>query len=224
MDFSFIEMWHAMGFVARLVVLILALMAVAVTGVSIERYRTFRNARKRADGFVKKLRAVFEQNAGKEMEAVSAMAKEHAGTPVAAVALTAVEAFARRDGHVDALDLVVGINRAVERSIERETSTLKWGLGGLATIATTAPFVGLFGTVIGIITAFQTMSSTGSGGLDAVAGGIAEALVATAFGLVVAIPAVGLYNYFSGVVDGFVIDMDEVASELVEVVLLRDVR
>ena len=70
------------------------------------------------------------------------------------------------------------------------------GLGGLATIATTAPFIGLFGTVVGIINAFRGMAITGSGGLGAVSAGIAEALVTTAVGLFVAIPAVIAYNQF----------------------------
>ncbi|HSI06211.1 MAG TPA: MotA/TolQ/ExbB proton channel family protein, partial [Myxococcota bacterium] len=89
-----------------------------------------------------------------------------------------------------------------------------------ATIASTAPFVGLFGTVLGIINAFQLMAASGSGGLATVSAGISEALITTAFGLLVAIPAVGLFNLFNGNVETFTVDMEEVGSELVETVVV----
>ena len=94
------------------------------------------------------------------------------------------------------------------------TAELKKGLGNLATISTTAPFVGLFGTVAGIIHAFQGMALTGSGGLGAVSAGIAEALVTTAFGLFVAIPAVWAYNYFQNRIDRFTVEMSNSGSEM----------
>jgi biopolymer transport protein ExbB/biopolymer transport protein TolQ len=93
---------------------------------------------------------------------------------------------------------------------------MKKGLSTLATIGATAPFVGLFGTVVGIINAFKGMATTGSGGIGAVAGGIAEALVTTAFGLFVAIPAVWFYNYFQNKTDLLDIEMANASSELVD--------
>ena len=96
------------------------------------------------------------------------------------------------------------------------TADFKRGLGGLATIGATAPFIGLFGTVVGIINAFRGMAITGSGGLGAVSAGIAEALVTTALGLFVAIPAVWLYNYFLNRVERFQIEMANSSSELVD--------
>ena len=90
------------------------------------------------------------------------------------------------------------------------------GTGILATIGATAPFVGLFGTVFGIINAFQGMKNAESAGIAAVAGGISEALLTTALGLLVAVPAVWLFNYFTGKVDGFIVEMDNSASELVD--------
>ena len=98
---------------------------------------------------------------------------------------------------------------------------MKKGLSGLATIGATAPFVGLFGTTVGIINAFAGMSSGEDTGLAAVAGGISEALVATAIGLFVAIPAVMAYNYFTGRVESFVVEMDNSSSELVDYFLKR---
>ena len=93
---------------------------------------------------------------------------------------------------------------------------LKKGVAALATIGATAPFVGLLGTVVGIITAFQGIAATGSGGLGAVSAGISEALVETALGLVVAIPAVWFYNYLTGRIEYFNVEMDNSSSELVD--------
>ena len=93
---------------------------------------------------------------------------------------------------------------------------MKKGLGGLATIGSTAPFIGLFGTVVGIIHAFDGIASSGSGGLAAVSGGIAEALVATALGILVAIPAVMAFNYFTGTLERFHVEMNTSSTQLVD--------
>jgi biopolymer transport protein ExbB/TolQ len=93
---------------------------------------------------------------------------------------------------------------------------MRRGLGVLATIGATAPFVGLFGTTFGIINAFESMALTGAGGIGAVSAGIAEALVTTAFGLFVAVPAVWAYNYFSGRLEGFHVEMESSCSELLD--------
>ncbi len=94
-------------------------------------------------------------------------------------------------------EIVEAASRAIERATLLTTSDFKKGIGSLATIATTAPFIGLFGTVIGIINAFRGMALTGSGGIGAVSAGIAEALVTTALGLFVAIPAAWMFNFFT---------------------------
>jgi biopolymer transport protein ExbB/biopolymer transport protein TolQ len=113
-------------------------------------------------------------------------------------------------------DVIEAARRAIERATLMTTADFKRGLGGLATIGATAPFTGLFGTVVGIINAFRGMAITGSGGLGAVSAGIAEALVTTAFGLFVAIPAVWLYNYFLNQVERFQVEMANSSSELVD--------
>ncbi len=100
------------------------------------------------------------------------------------------EASRDKDSAVDAA------KRAIQRATAVNIADLKRGLSGLATIGSTAPFVGLFGTTFGIINAFQGMALTGSGGIAAISAGIAEALITTAFGLFVAVPAVWAYNYF----------------------------
>ena len=114
---------------------------------------------------------------------------------------------------------------AAERAIERETlvttADMKKGLSGLATIGTTAPFIGLFGTVIGIINAFRGMALTGSGGIAAVSTGIAEALVTTALGLFVAIPAVWMFNIFMNKIERFQVEMSNSSNELIDYFIKR---
>jgi len=111
--------------------------------------------------------------------------------------------------------------RALDRAEAIVHAELKRGLSGLATIGSTAPFVGLFGTVVGIINAFKGISSEKSTGLAAVAGGISEALVTTAIGLFVAIPAVWLFNYFTSKMEAFDVEMDNSSSELVDYFIKR---
>lgn len=110
------------------------------------------------------------------------------------------------------------VARALERQQQRELQALKRGFGWLATVSSTAPFVGLLGTVMGIVTAFEKMAASGSGGLGTVSAGIAEALITTAFGLLVAIPAVMAFNYLSGWVDARSVDISESSNEFLDVV------
>jgi len=110
---------------------------------------------------------------------------------------------------------------AVERAAALTAAEMKRGIGGLATIGATAPFVGLFGTVIGIINAFTAMASSGSGGIGSVSAGIAEALITTAIGLAVAIVAVWMFNYFQGQLEFFGIEMANSSSELIDFFLKR---
>jgi biopolymer transport protein ExbB/biopolymer transport protein TolQ len=121
-------------------------------------------------------------------------------------------------------DEIDASRRALQRAIAIKTAEFRRGLSGLATIGSTAPFVGLFGTVFGIINAFQGMKNAETAGIAAVAGGISEALFTTALGLLVAVPAVWLFNYFTGKVDGFVVEMDNSASELIDYFLKNKTR
>src|SRR5437870_12265697 len=114
--------------------------------------------------------------------------------------------------------------RAVERAEAIVHAELKRGISSLATIGSTSPFVGLFGTVVGIINAFKGISTQKSTGLGAVAGGISEALVTTAVGLFVAIPAVWMFNYFTGKIEAFDVEMGNSSSELIDYFLKRSQR
>jgi biopolymer transport protein ExbB/biopolymer transport protein TolQ len=114
--------------------------------------------------------------------------------------------------------------RAVRRATALKSAGLQRGLSALATIGSTAPFVGLFGTVIGIIDAFQAMNMQETSGFSAVAGGISEALVTTAFGILVAIPAVWMFNYFTSRVRGFEVEMHNSAEEIIDYFLQQRAR
>jgi biopolymer transport protein ExbB/biopolymer transport protein TolQ len=120
-----------------------------------------------------------------------------------------------------AYDAVESVRLAVERAAALTAAEMKRGIGGLATIGSTAPFVGLFGTVVGIINAFTSMAASGSGGIGSVSAGIAEALITTAVGLGVAILAVWMFNYFQGQLEFFGIEMANSSSELIDFFLKR---
>ena len=113
-------------------------------------------------------------------------------------------------------DLLDSVRRSIQRAAALTASDLKKGVSALATIGSTAPFVGLLGTVVGVINAFQGIGAAGSAGLGAVSVGISEALVETALGLVVAIPAVWIYNYLTSRIEYFNVEMDNSSSELVD--------
>ncbi|MFO0723986.1 MAG: MotA/TolQ/ExbB proton channel family protein [Myxococcota bacterium] len=223
-SFSFVEMWKTMGVLARAVVVILAIMSMYSLYVSGDRLMTFVRARGASITFVGGLASSLKaQNVKQALE----LAEAKPQPPIARVVQAGLREYVdglealRTSGPADVgdFDVVEAVNRAVERVKEREVADLRRGLGGLATIASAAPFVGLFGTVVGIINAFQSMAASGQGGLASVSAGIAEALVTTAFGLLVAIPAVMIFNYFTNRVDDFVVDMNDVSSELVTFVL-----
>jgi len=223
-DFSLAGMWEQMGIIAKLVMVLLLLMFLLSLALMLERSRAYARAKSQSISYIKLLRNFLQER--KLQEAVMA-AGQHGDSPLAKVVgagmseyLKGMEAL-QEEGPEDVgdFDLVDAVNRQLERAKERETANLKRGLTVLATVGSTSVFIGLFGTVVGIITAFQGLSTDGGGGLSSVAGGISEALVATAVGLLVAIPSVVAFNLFNGRVEGFQIDMNDVASELIDFVL-----
>lgn len=221
MSFSPIDLWSNMGLLARLVVIALLAMSIFSAWVIIDRAIVFRRARRQTLSFVMALR--HELSGQGTLESTLALAERNPGSPlgrvVAAVLVEyqrGLEALARRAAdHAAAFDLVEAVGNAAERVREREVSGLKKGLGGLASVSSAAPFVGLFGTVVGIINAFRSMAASGQGGLAAVSAGISEALVTTAVGLLVAIPAVMTFNYFSNAIESIAVDVKDVSSEVV---------
>ncbi len=221
MSFDLVSMWKTMGPFAKLIAAILALMSIYSLGVMAERMVTFSRAVKASRDFALQLKDLLP--AGKLGDAIELSKKLHRGhlPKVLGLALEeynrgldALKSKGPRD--VGEFDVIAAVNRAVDRSSLRTVNDLRRGLGALATVGSTAPFVGLLGTVAGIITAFQSMAATGSGGLGAVSAGIAEALVTTAFGLLVAIPAVMMFNFLTNRVEDMQVDITDSATELVD--------
>ncbi|HEY3358766.1 MAG TPA: MotA/TolQ/ExbB proton channel family protein [Polyangia bacterium] len=206
-----------MGGLAKGVAIVLLAMGVFVLGISLERLFNFMKARSESVKFLLRLRERIRD--GKLGEAAND-SKAFKRSPVARVigAGVAEWSLAEKNPGDDELTSIDAVNRALDRVREREVADLRKGLSFLATVASSAPFVGLFGTVIGIITTFQSMKE-GGGGLQTVSAGIAEALITTAFGLLVAIVAVWLFNFFTTRVEAFVVDMNDVSSELVDTML-----
>jgi len=212
--FDLITMWNNMGLMAKGVVAILAIMSAWSIGVMIDRFLAFGQARKQSREFAPSVAGCLRE--GKIEEAIS-VAEQNKRSHLAKVVEAGLQEF-RAHGISQELagEQIESSRRACERAEAIVNAELKRGLSGLATIGATAPFVGLFGTTVGIINAFKGMASAKSAGLSSVAGGISEALVTTAFGLFVAVPAVWAYNIFTGKVEAFGIEMTNSSSELLD--------
>jgi biopolymer transport protein ExbB/biopolymer transport protein TolQ len=220
--FDIVSMWNQMGFAARAVVVIMFLMSAWSIGVMIDRWLAFRAARNQSREFAPAVAGALRE--GKLDEAVK-IAERHKKSHLAKVVVAGLQEFQAHSMSTEIPgETIESSQRALERAQAIVHAELKRGLSGLATIGSTAPFVGLFGTVVGIINAFQGISTEKSTGLGAVAGGISEALVATAIGLFVAIPAVWMFNYFNNKVEAFDVEMDNSSSELIDYFLKRTQR
>jgi biopolymer transport protein ExbB len=224
MSFNPFELWAQMSPPAKVVLILLIGLSVYSLWVIIDRFAVFSKAKRYSLAFVLGLR---DRLGKRDLNGAMKLAKTEPQSPIAKVIAEALVEY--RDG-LDAIaqsgpeeigdfDVVDAVNRAIDRVKEREVANLKKGLGGLASISSAAPFIGLFGTVVGIINSFRQMAASGQGGLGSVSAGIAEALFTTAVGLVVAIPAVMAFNYFTNTIEEFVVDMNDVSSELISYVL-----
>ncbi len=224
-SFSIVGMWESMTWMGRSVVIVLALMSIWSLTIAIERLYRFQLAKKESRQVAIGITPLLKQH--KLAEAIS-FAKDkrfrHSHlAKVLAAGLTEFQYQAAEELPPD-FDIVGSGKRAIERETLMTTADMKKGLGNLATISTTAPFVGLFGTVIGIINAFRGMAISGSGGLGAVSSGIAEALATTAFGLFVAVPAVWMYNFFLNKIERFNVEMSNASSQLIDYFIKNESR
>src|SRR5512142_29737 len=214
-----VSLWKQMGWMAKAVVIILFIMSAWSIGVMIDRWIAFSAARKQSRSFSPAVAGALRE--GKIDEAIR-VAERNKKSHLAKVVTAGLQEF---KAHGESTDIpgeqIEASKRALERAEAIVHAELKRGLSGLATIGATAPFVGLFGTVVGILNAFRSISQNKATGLGAVAGGISEALVTTAIGLFVAIPSVMMYNYLSGRVEAFDVEMDNSSSELVDYFLKR---
>jgi biopolymer transport protein ExbB/biopolymer transport protein TolQ len=222
MSFDPIELWHTMTPLAKGVAVLLILMSVYSLTVAVERFVYYNKAKKQSLAFAKLVTGYLKQD--KLQEAIDSSKKfknSHLARVVAAGLYEFHHDVSSGTADVPGHDPIEAAERAIEREALITTADMKKGLSGLATIGTTAPFIGLFGTVIGIINAFRGMALTGSGGIAAVSTGIAEALITTALGLFVAIPAVWLFNIFMNKIERFQVEMSNIASELLDYFIKR---
>jgi biopolymer transport protein ExbB/biopolymer transport protein TolQ len=217
--FDTMSMWNQMGFAAKAVVIVMFLMSAWSIGVMIDRGLAYFAAKKQSKAFAPAVAGALRN--GKLDEAIK-LSEGFKKSHLAKVVSAGLAEFKSHDAGSDVPGRTVDASkRALERAQAITHAELNRGLSGLATIGSTAPFVGLFGTVVGIINAFQGISQERSTGLGAVAGGISEALVATAIGLFVALPAVWMFNYFNSKVEGFDVEMENASSELIDYFLKR---
>ena len=214
-----IEMWQQMGFVAKAVAWILFFMSMWSIGVAVERIYTFIQAKNQSKVYAPQVAKHLKDGRLKDAIAISTN-KNYRYSHLAKVVLAGLQEyqFQQESGgaSLNREDVLDTVRRSIQRATALTASDLKKGVSTLATIGSTAPFVGLLGTVVGVINAFTGIASTGSGGIGAVSKGISEALVETALGLFVAIPAVWFYNYLTSRLEYFNVEMDNSSSELVD--------
>lgn len=215
MNFTLTHIWASMGMVAKGDVFVLLAMSVIAVSIAVERVFSLLLPRGRGRRFAEKAQADLEKG---DFERV--LAESDAGdSATRRVVTTGVRHYLASKASAPTADAVVqSVEGALDRAMDSEAQKLRRGLGALATIGSTAPFVGLFGTVVGIVTAFADMAQHGAGRLEVVSAGISEALVTTALGILVAVPAVALFNYFSGEADAVEASLANAASVLVEFV------
>ncbi|HYJ92829.1 MAG TPA: MotA/TolQ/ExbB proton channel family protein [Pyrinomonadaceae bacterium] len=196
------------------VMITLLIQSVFMIAVGIERWLTYNKAKQQSRQYAPKVAQALKNS---NIDEAINISDRHKDSHLAMVVSSGLKEFKAHEGNTDiSADEMEASKRALERAIAVKTAELKRGLAGLATVGSTAPFVGLFGTVVGIIGAFEALRQNETAGIGAVGGAIAEALVATAFGILVAVPAVWLFNYFTNKVTSFGVEMENSASELVD--------
>lgn len=220
-EFSIMSMLRKMGWLAWVVVVILFIMSIFSLAVAVERWLTFNTARNQSREFAPKVAQALKN--ARIDEAIS-ISDKYKKSHLAMVVNAGLQEFQSHQSADISGETVEASKRALQRAEAIKVAEFKRGLSGLATIGSTAPFVGLFGTVVGIINAFQGMKSAESAGIGAVAGGISEALFTTAFGLLVAVPAVWFFNYFTSKVENFTVEMDNSSAELIDFFVKRSKR
>jgi len=223
MGLDLVQIFKDASIIVQAITVLMVLMSVFMFYVITERLLTFRAASDQSIRYVQRLAAALRDH--KEEDALAA-AKQLSKSPVAKVMESGLQAWLngrtalKTDGPDDVgdFDLVDSVNRALERVKERETSNLRRGLSYLGTVASATPFIGLLGTVIGILGTFQLLKGN-SVTIAEIGPKISEALVSTALGLGVAIIAAMSFNFFTSRVEQFVIDMNDVSSEFIDYVL-----
>jgi len=216
MQFGLLEMWSAMGGLAKSVAIILIFLSILSIYLFFERNLVFSKARRKSKQIAPKLAALLKS--GKIEEALNLSSKkDYKGSHLARITAAGIqEFFEGKKAGLTIEEQISSGSRGMNRASNIFIQELKRGLSILATVATSSPFIGLFGTIGGIINAFRGMALTGSAGIGAVAGGIAEALITTAFGIGVAIIALWCFNVLNSRVEIYEAEMSNTSSEIID--------
>ena len=222
MNLSLIELWGTMGWFARGIVFILMGMSIYVAAIALRKLVTLSRSRRATIAFSKPFS---EALAREDFAAAEQLVAKHPRSHLAAAFRRVFPSltFHSQDQALSAVE-IASVQRMIELNTLEQLSRFRTGLGVLATIGATAPFVGLLGTTMGVVNAFTGMAEAGSGGLAAISAGIAEALITTAFGLFVAIPAVWLYNYFINRIDYIAMEINYASKELLDFLIRYEAR
>lgn len=213
MEINLIKVWHESTLIGKGVFIMMIIMSVYSLWVMVERWWVFNQAKTQSLKLIASMSNILTRSAYQEAIDVTKKFKNSHLAKVIAAGLLEFEAGRRDKRNMDTEVIVEAARQGMDRTAMITVAELKENLGVLATVGATAPFVGLLGTVLGIIAAFEGMAKSG-GGIASVSAGIAEALIATAMGLLVAIPAVWAFNYFQNRVDRFTVEMSNSGSEM----------
>jgi biopolymer transport protein ExbB/TolQ len=215
MEVDLLHLWDEAGTFARFIIILLAVMSVFSLATAAAKWYRFSRSRRATRKFAPEFARFLQEEQLDEAIELAEESKKSVVATVLGEALSEVKPLLK-----DRATVTTGDINSAERAVERQSlivlSELKRGMGILATVGATAPFVGLLGTTMGVVNAFTGMALTGSGGLAAISAGIAEALITTAFGLAVAIPAVWLYNYFQTRIDNITVEIVYTSKELID--------
>lgn len=211
---SMIELWQSMGYFAKGIVYTLMIMSVWSLSIMVQKWWYLRSAQAQTRRFAPEFSQFLEEdNLNEAINLAESYKKSHVAK-VLGGALAEIKPLIQ-DGSVTVSD-INSAERAVEREMLMQIVLMKRGLAMLATTGATAPFVGLLGTTMGVVNAFQGMAAGGGGGISSIAAGISEALITTAFGLLVAIPAVWAFNFFQTKIDNITAEMTYSSKEMID--------
>ncbi len=222
MEFGLIGMWNQMAALAKTVAILLIGLSIVTLYMLIERLMTFSKAKNKSKEVAPKLSDLLKKGSVNDAMTLSTK-KDYKGSHLARVTAGGIREYLEaKEARLDTDQLIASAERGSERSQILFDQELRKGLPILATIATSSPFIGLFGTIFGIINAFRGMALTGSGGIGAVASGIAEALITTAFGIGVAVLSLWVYNFLNSRIEVFDAEMTNTSSQLLDFFIRKE--
>lgn len=221
-SFSAAEIWRAASIANKFIIVILFVLLAYQIYVTVERFVTYAQSNQASDKFLKLFMDTLRRG---DFEAAKRAATTHNKSHIALVLKHGLDIF-QYEKQLKTMnpnhDAIQPVERAIERGTAEVVELLKKGMSGLATIGALAPFIGLLGTVIGIIKVFSDLKTKGAGDINALAGSIGEALATTALGLIVAIPAVWIYNLLTNKQDVVVTNINNAASQMIDEFIRRE--